>query len=202
MKFDDILLMLIAMEPGTGYDMRRRLSTEGVFMRANVDQSQVYRTLARLRQTGLVDFVEVRRENAPDAKVYSLTPAGVRHLRDVADADYVPPARWQEADFTAFYRLLFWINPEAVPRMLAIEAAFRREQIAKYRNRDRSFRVVDPPFAVDLALVREFSDRFHDYNAAATDAWVAWVEAERLVWIERLAERAERRLGAADAARG
>ncbi|WP_181034328.1 PadR family transcriptional regulator [Arthrobacter sp. GMC3] len=196
MKFDVILLMLIATEPGTGYDMRRRLSTEGVFIRANADQSQIYRTLAKLQQNGFIDFVEEKRENAPDAKVYSATPAGVKHLWDFTETDYDPPARWQEADFGAHYRCLMWINPEAVPRMLRIELKFRREQIAKYRNRERIFKVVNPAIDVDLALVKEFSDLGHDVSAQATDEWVEWVESLLALWTQRLSERAQRRAAA------
>ncbi|MHA7268344.1 PadR family transcriptional regulator [Arthrobacter sp. HLT1-20] len=189
MKFDDILLMLIAAEPGTGYDMRRRLSTEGVFIRANVDQSQIYRTLARLQRAGMVDFVEEKRENAPNAKVYSLTPTGIVYLQEFTELDYVPAERWQEADFGAQYQCRMWLNPTAVPRMLEIELSFRRQQIAKYRNRDRTIRVNNPAFDIDQDLIKEFRNNSHEFGARSMDQWVDWVESQLKVWKQRLAER-------------
>lgn len=189
MKFDDLLLMLIAAAPGTGYDMRRRLAVEGVFMRANVDQSQIYRTLARLQANGMVEFADEKRENAPDAKVYSLTPSGVDYLLEFTEIDYVPPERWQEAGFGAHYQCRMWFNPSSVPRMLEIELNFRRQQIAKYRNRERNFSFANAALPVDLELVREFSDRSHAYGSKSMDEWVRNLESLLRDWNDRLAER-------------
>lgn len=185
MKFENVLLALVARQPATGYDLGRWLATEGVFIRANADQSQIYKTLNRLVDRGLLTFVVERRESAPDGKVYSLTEAGAEQLHGIVESDYTPPARWQEADFTAWYTLLGAIRPDRVVGLIDIELAFRRAQVARFRNRPR--RVPAPAGLIDFDPVAmgELFEALHAYNTDAMDRWLIWLEQTRDVWAAR-----------------
>jgi PadR family transcriptional regulator AphA len=185
MKFEDTLLALIARVPSTGYDLRKWLSTEGIFLRANADSSQIYRTLARLIDQGFVEYLVDAREASPDAKVYSLTAAGVDRLRELTQRSYTPPARWQEPDFMLHYGLLVPFNPPSIVPLLETEIEFRRHQVSLYRNRDRSLHVNEPALPVDLDFMRAINDDLHYSNAAAVDTWIAWLESELEKWSPR-----------------
>lgn len=191
MKFDDTLLALVVREPLSGYDAKKWLATDGVFIRANADQSQIYRTLHRLRRAGLIDVRVEHRDGGPDAKLYSATPAGVQRLLELADSPYEPPARWQEPDFLRRYVLLGMIRPACLLPLIDTELAFRREQVARFRNRDRSVRLAPGLVPIDPEIARALSDESHAYGSAATDSWIFWLESQRLLWAARLGLDAE-----------
>lgn len=183
MKFDDVLLALIARQRSSGYDLGRWLATEGIFIRANADQSQIYKTLSRLVDRGYLTFSVEKREGAPDAKVYALTEAGADRLERLTAVPYVPPPRWQEADFTAWYTLLGAIKPERVAALIDTELEFRRRQVAAFRERSRAVRVEDGglvPF--DVAAMERLFDDLHDYNTTAMDQWLTWLETAKASW--------------------
>lgn len=182
MKFEEILLALIARAPCSGYDLGRWLATEGQFLRANADQSQIYKTLNRLLKNGHIEFTVEEREGAPDAKVYHLTQSGAEHLTRVTESQYVPPARWQEPDFTARLTCLVPLNPPTVLPLIETEIAFRKVQIKRFRNRDRTIRLEERRFPIDVEFMTELLNGTHNYNAAATDAWVVWLEDQHQKW--------------------
>ena len=191
MKFEEILLALIARAPCSGYDLGRWLATEGQFLRANADQSQIYKTLNRLVKNGHIEFTVEEREGAPDAKVYRLTASGAEHLRRVTESQYVPPARWQEPDFTARLACLVPLNPPTVLPLIETEIAFRKDQIRRFRNRDRTARLEPGRFNIDVEFMIEVHNETHSYNAAQADTWVAWLEAQHGKWAEYLGKKTE-----------
>lgn len=191
MKFEEILLALIARAPCSGYDLGRWLATEGQFLRANADQSQIYKTLNRLVKNGHIEFTVEEREGAPDAKVYRLTQAGAEHLMRVTESQYVPPARWQEPDFTARLTCLVPLNPPTVLPLIETELAFRKDQIKRFRNRDRTVRLESERLFIDVEFMTEVLNGAHTYNAAEADSWVAWLEAQHRKWTEYLDEKTE-----------
>jgi DNA-binding PadR family transcriptional regulator len=70
------LLALLAKEPAHGYELAARL--EQVFGQAypSPNIGQIYVTLRRLEQAGLVRSQDVVQETRPNKRVYELTPAG------------------------------------------------------------------------------------------------------------------------------
>ena len=65
----------------TGYDLKKILDTSVRHFWA-ADQSQIYRTLNRLSDRGLVEMEIINQSERPDRKVYSITKAGRDELRD------------------------------------------------------------------------------------------------------------------------
>ncbi len=71
------LLALLAKEPAHGYELK--LALEQTFGQAypSPNIGQIYVTLKRLEQDGLVRSQDVEQDSRPNKKVYELTPAGV-----------------------------------------------------------------------------------------------------------------------------
>ncbi len=73
------LMGLLAQTPRHGYDLKQSFELSFSQMRL-LNAGQIYTTLARLTNDGLVNSYTVEQENAPAKKVYSLTEAGQREL--------------------------------------------------------------------------------------------------------------------------
>ncbi|MFI6503748.1 PadR family transcriptional regulator [Nonomuraea typhae] len=183
MRFEYVLLALLAGRPFSGYDLRKWLEVEGQFVRSRAHHSQIYRLLGRMAADGWVAFEVDEREGRPDAKVYRLTPEGRRVLLEWVRSPYEPPSRFQDADFTARFGFAVALDRQAALDMLRTELAYRREQIARSRHRDRTLRFEDALPELDQTLAQEVFDRMHEHGAAAADAWVAWLETTE-AWLE------------------
>jgi DNA-binding PadR family transcriptional regulator len=92
----EVLLGLLQKEPSHGYELK--LAIESMFgeLWPAVNIGQVYSTLGRLEQAGLVRSASVAQESRPDKKVYELTPGGREMLRQWVD-DVVPAGRVRDA---------------------------------------------------------------------------------------------------------
>lgn len=75
------LLGLLAQEPRHGYELHASFEAL-VGGRANWDvkPAQIYTTLSRLEEAGLVEQTDVRRVGGPDQRIYSITDDGVSEL--------------------------------------------------------------------------------------------------------------------------
>jgi PadR family transcriptional regulator, regulatory protein AphA len=69
------ILGFLNYQPFTGYDLKKMFDTS-VRHFWSADQSQIYRTLAKLTEQGLAEVERVEQLDRPDRKVYSITPAG------------------------------------------------------------------------------------------------------------------------------
>jgi DNA-binding PadR family transcriptional regulator len=75
MALEHAIMISLAERPGTGYELGRQFSVSlGHFWPAS--RQQIYRTLARLSDDGLITCRDVPQQGRPDKKVYSLAPAG------------------------------------------------------------------------------------------------------------------------------
>lgn len=81
MSLDYAILGFLNYHPYSGYDLKKALDLS-VRHFWSADQSQIYRTLARLMKQGFVGMEKVEQSDRPDRKVYSITPAGRAALRD------------------------------------------------------------------------------------------------------------------------
>ncbi|WP_444899207.1 PadR family transcriptional regulator [Microbulbifer sp. VAAC004] len=75
------VLTLLDIEPGSGYDLKRRFE-RSVSHFWSASHQQMYRELHKLHDEGLLDCEEQPQEGKPDKKVYSLTDKGRAELRD------------------------------------------------------------------------------------------------------------------------
>lgn len=176
MKFEYVLLGLLARRPYSGYDLRKWLETEGQFVWAKAHHSQIYRKLAQLEAEGWVRHEVDAREGRPDAKVYRLTESGHDALMDWVRVPYEPSTRLQDIDFTARFSVCAPLDRDTAIGLLRTELDYRRAQIVKNRHRDRTLHYEDPLPGLDQDLDREVQESLHLLGARAMDAWVDWLE--------------------------
>ncbi|MFC6981228.1 PadR family transcriptional regulator [Microbulbifer taiwanensis] len=84
------VLTLLDIEPGSGYDLKRRFE-RSVSHFWSASHQQMYRELHRLHDEGLLDCTEQPQAGKPDKKIYSLTDRGREALR--AWVQQPPPAQ-------------------------------------------------------------------------------------------------------------
>jgi len=75
MSLEFAILGFLNYHPYTGYDLKKIFDTS-IHHFWPADQSQIYRTLARLTEQGFAKMEKVPQNDRPDRKVYSITPAG------------------------------------------------------------------------------------------------------------------------------
>jgi DNA-binding PadR family transcriptional regulator len=77
MSVRNALLGLLAQRPRHGYELHAAFEAMmGGVQNWDVKPAQIYSTLARLEESGLVGEADIEGEGGPDKRVYALTPAG------------------------------------------------------------------------------------------------------------------------------
>jgi len=88
------ILGFLAERPRSGYDLKTRCFTGPISVVWTADQAQIYRTLERLRDAGLVSVTRRRQASRPDRRIYEITTAGLEELAArVATPAHLPPLR-------------------------------------------------------------------------------------------------------------
>lgn len=81
MSLSYLILGLLSQKPDSGYDLNKRFElTVAHFW--TTDQSQIYRTLYKLRDDGYVRVETVQQDSNPDKKVYFITDKGRDYLME------------------------------------------------------------------------------------------------------------------------
>jgi PadR family transcriptional regulator, regulatory protein AphA len=80
MSLEYAILGFLNYLPLSGYDLKKMFDIS-VLHFWQADQSQIYRTLARLTEQGRVEMEVIHQEDHPDRKVYSITPRGREQLQ-------------------------------------------------------------------------------------------------------------------------
>ncbi|MFF7550563.1 PadR family transcriptional regulator [Streptomyces canus] len=183
MKLEFILLGVLARHPSTGYDLKKYLDTHGRFLRSNTQMSQVYRSLGKMESSGWVIHTVQERAGATDAKTYRITDEGLTVFLDWLTGPYSPPTRYQDPEFGVRIAFAGFMTREQLLRLIDTELTTRREQVARYRFRDRRQAVdTSAPFDEDLAtLVDEWA---HEAGAQAIDAYLEHLETLRQVLLD------------------
>lgn len=191
MRFPDLLLALVARRPSSGYQLKKWLDHDGVAIRANADVSQIYRSLHKLEEQGLLRHELTPSSDGPDAKYYYVTGAGAAHLHSLTERPYRPPARWQEPDFIAQLLLLGPLTPARVIDMIDRELTFRRDQ----QREQQEYRLPeeDGSGADEVGLNRTVAnllgDIVHDRQESTLADWLSWLGALRERWVETLQQQ-------------
>ena len=80
MSLEHAILGFLNYRPYTGYDLKKFFDTS-VRHFWPADQSQIYRTLSRMSDSGWVEIEVIPQETRPARKVYHITDAGKQELR-------------------------------------------------------------------------------------------------------------------------
>ena len=93
MSLEHAILGFLNYHPYTGYDLKKIFDTS-IRHFWPADQSQIYRTLARLAASGWAEMEKVPQEDRPDRKLYHITAAGrAEFLRWIGGPPPLEPAR-------------------------------------------------------------------------------------------------------------
>ncbi|GAB3927211.1 hypothetical protein GCM10011575_09420 [Microlunatus endophyticus] len=68
------------------------------------------------------------------------------------------------------------LDRDALISLVRVELETRRNQVARFRTRDRSIKDLRPIDGVDIHLVQRLSDLGHEHGASAIDHWIAWLQ--------------------------
>jgi PadR family transcriptional regulator AphA len=175
MKLENILLGVLLKNPSTGYDLKKYLDTSGRFLRSNTQMSQVYRSLAQMGRLGWVVHEVLPRAGAQDAKLYRVSEEGTTVFLDWLKGPYHPPSRLGDPELTTRLSFAGFLSAEEVVGLLDIELRERREQVARYRFRDRRL-PVNPDLPFDAVLADAVGEWLHRSGVAAMDAHLAACE--------------------------
>jgi PadR family transcriptional regulator AphA len=75
------LLGLLAVEPASGYDLKRAIDRSTYFI-WNATGPQIYNTLHKLREEGCVTSKSLAQTGKPDKQIHTITPKGRAALQD------------------------------------------------------------------------------------------------------------------------
>jgi DNA-binding PadR family transcriptional regulator len=159
------LLALLNRQSMHGYELRRELVDE-LGPEWTVNYGQVYSTLERLVRDGLVVQSEtVSSEEAPDRKLYTVTPAGRTHLRQW----FLSPIEGIEAGRDElFAKILLGLTGDVpIDEIIQIE---RKAQLRRIGELTAAKERLDPQ--LDLTAVLSA-----DLSIAKTEAVIRWLDA-------------------------
>jgi len=75
------LLGLLAVEPASGYDLKRAINRSTYFI-WNATGPQIYNTLHKLREEGYITTKSLAQTGKPDKQIHTITKSGRRALKD------------------------------------------------------------------------------------------------------------------------
>jgi DNA-binding PadR family transcriptional regulator len=180
MSLEHAILGFLQYRPFSGYDLKKVFDTS-VQHFWPADQSQIYRTLARMADQGWAEVEVVRGEDRPDRKVYHITDAGRAELRRWL-ATPLPPEPHRTADLI---RIFFagQLSDEEVLAIFEDEAARTRGALGR--------------FGAVPELARQYVEAYGDDREHFF--WFLTLEAGRLnaeahlAWLESVIERIKSR---------
>jgi len=79
------LLGLLAVEPASGYDLKRAINRSTYFI-WNATGPQIYNTLHKLREEGYITSVAMAQRGKPDKQIHTITPNGRAALKEFVSA--------------------------------------------------------------------------------------------------------------------
>jgi DNA-binding PadR family transcriptional regulator len=171
MSLEYAILGFLNYRPLSGYDLKK-LFDNSVRHFWPADQSQIYRTLARLAERGYVEQETFRGVVRPDRKEYHITPSG----REALHSWLRSPLPSQEVRIAALIQVFFagQLSDEQVLALFERLAAEARAALAAF---DR----IPRPAAADDAPVGPPRERFFwqltlDYGLTSARLDVEWLE--------------------------
>jgi len=171
MSLEFAILGFLNYHPYTGYDLKKIFDTS-IRHFWPADQSQIYRTLAKLAEQGYVEQEIVRGLDRPDRKEYRITPAGQEALR----AWMLTPLASQDVRIAALIQVFFagQLTDEEVLALFERLAADARAVLAVYDQIPQAAGTDDP--AMGPPRERFFWQLTLDYGLMSARADLVWLE--------------------------
>ncbi|WP_432536362.1 PadR family transcriptional regulator [Kineococcus arenarius] len=173
---DWFLMSHIARRPSSGYDLRGRTADGGQYIGVRASMTSIYRSLTKLDEAGYLDWETSERDNAPDAKVYRLTPAGRQVLLEWARTPHEPSPRPMDPDFVVKFLYAGQFGRDIALDVLRRELEYRVQQKEVDGAQAASTEPLDPIPELDPRWVQRLQFTVHARGYASTAAYIAWLE--------------------------
>lgn len=176
MSLDHAILGFLSYNTSTGYDLKK-IFDQSVRHFWSADQSQIYRTLARLTEDGLVEMSVVEQFDRPDRKVYALTARGRDKLKE-----------WLSGPFSGGEAR----NPVLLQTFFSGKCS-NKEILEKFETARDLLRGMLSVYEATPAVIHEFnkvvkSDR-EAFFWGLTLEWGQRIGRANLEWVESIIER-------------
>ncbi|MEU0242448.1 PadR family transcriptional regulator [Nocardiopsis sp. NPDC006198] len=171
----------------SGYDLAKNFDASVANFWMATPQ-QLYRELDRMEADGLIDAVVVRQERRPDKRVFSLTAAGYRALREYTERSPRPAAMRDE--LLVQLQAVDAGDADAVRASVAERVAWARGKLARYER-------------LRLRLLDGRTEDEHVARAERIGPYLTLLggislEEENILWGERVLSLLDRRAAAVD----
>ncbi|MFE9581439.1 PadR family transcriptional regulator [Nocardia sp. NPDC006044] len=176
MKLEYPLLGLLAARAMSGYDIKRWCDIEGKFVGLDRHASQIYRELNRMLGEGSVASRTDPRDGGPDAKIYTVTEAGMARLRRWVRSAYLPPRRFQDPEFAFRLRVSMMLGEPGTLELVREELAARHEQVRLNRNRPYDTETDGNRPEIDADAMDFIARQIRRQGEQQIDGWIAWLE--------------------------
>ena len=164
------ILGALADKPMTGYDLNKSFQ-ETIVHFWSTDQSQIYRTLQKLKKTGWVSEETVVQHDRPNRKVYHITESGRNQLREWLQQ---PITEAQAPVREGWLGQLFYANHSELSQTARVmqhyleETETKREELSQiYNELVGSIDSADMQFSLRLATL--------EYGIALQAAGAQWL---------------------------
>lgn len=131
MALEHALLVSLAEQPSSGYELARRFDKSISFFWSATHQ-QIYRTLKRVTEAGWATFEVVAQDGKPDKKIYSISDLGRAELAKwIAEPSTGATLRWE---LPVKLRGLSHGDPDAVLKDLQTQREEAQRTLAHYQD--------------------------------------------------------------------
>jgi len=172
MSLEHAILGFLNYGPFFGYDLKKAFDTSVRHFWA-ADQSQIYRTLARLAEQGWARVRIVEQDDRPDRKVYHITQAGQQELHRWLTTPLPPQDRRNPSMIQVFFAGR--LTDQEILAMLEPEAEQLRNTLERYRQVPQASRV----YSETIQSPREvfFWMLTLEFGIKVAQAQLDWVES-------------------------
>jgi PadR family transcriptional regulator AphA len=178
MSLDHAILGFLNYSPLSGYDLKKIFDIS-VRHFWSADQSQIYRTLARLAENGLVTCEVVEQDSRPDRKVYFITPKGREELhRWMNEPLTMQPARSAPLIRVFFALQYFRAGVEMMKAILKVYQSIPAD--------------LDNRIMQEIPQIRQITQRDRFFWLLTLESGIENIRST-LRWMESVIERLERK---------
>jgi DNA-binding PadR family transcriptional regulator len=167
----EAVLALLAKEPSHGYELRARVERALGPLAHGFNAGQMYVTLGRLEQAGLVTSSRELSSDRPERRTYELTPAGRERV-----AEWLVDVTWPRPDLTNFHLKLVVAAAGHLADPVELVGLQRRELLRSLRTAQQA--VMAERDGSDASLVLEGV-------VLRISADLTWLDSCERVWTGR-----------------
>jgi DNA-binding PadR family transcriptional regulator len=143
----EVVLALLAKEPSHGYELRARIEKALGPLAEGFNAGQMYVTLGRLEQAGLVTSTREPAAERPERRTYELTAAGRERVEE-----WLNDVTWPRPDLTNFHLKLVVAAAGRLADPLRVIDAERHELVRRLRDAQRAAMSEEDGSAASLLL--------------------------------------------------